>query len=375
MSFRLLESLVIKNLRNIPGWHINRKIVVIESDDWGSIRMPSIESFERLEKSGLDLRSFDAERYNMNDTLATSHDLENLFEVLSTAKDSNGNCAVFTPVTIVANPDFQKIKDTGFQEYFYEPFTETLKRYSGCELSFGLWKEGIEKKLFVPQMHGREHLNVSAWMNALQSGEKNTLAAFQEGMWGFVPPAYPAIDYQAAFLLGNPGELDYHAEVIKEGMDLFKDLFGYAAEYFVPPNGPFNNGLNKVLVDNGIKFRYASKIQHETLGNNKSRKIIHFLGQKDKTGIRYIVRNCFFEPSQAGKDWVDSCLFDIKTAFRWHTPAVISSHRVNFIGSLYPSNLDNGLQQLTLLLRGILKNWPDVEFITSSELGELMNNN
>ena len=32
-----------KWLINIPGWRTNRHIVVIESDDWGSIRMPSCE--------------------------------------------------------------------------------------------------------------------------------------------------------------------------------------------------------------------------------------------------------------------------------------------------------------------------------------------
>ena len=59
-----------KNLSNIPGWSTNRKIVVIESDDWGSIRMPSLETFEKLSSNGLNLSSGDALRYNKNDTLA-----------------------------------------------------------------------------------------------------------------------------------------------------------------------------------------------------------------------------------------------------------------------------------------------------------------
>lgn len=37
---------VIKNFSNLPGWRTNRKIVVIESDDWGSIRMPSLTILE-----------------------------------------------------------------------------------------------------------------------------------------------------------------------------------------------------------------------------------------------------------------------------------------------------------------------------------------
>jgi hypothetical protein len=75
---------------------------------------------------------------------------------------------------------------------------------------------------------------------------------------------------------------------------------------------------------------------------------------------------------QPGRDWVDSCLFDISTAFRWHKPAIISSHRVNYIGALYRENRDNGLIQLEALLREIMKSWPDARFVTSAELGEFI---
>lgn len=320
------------------------------------------------------MSGWDAGRYNLNDTLATSFDLENLFESLSSTKNKLGNHAVFTPVSIVANPDFQMIKDSDFQNYFYEPFTETLRRYPGCERSFDLWKEGIEKRIFVPQMHGREHLNVTAWMRALQNGDKQTRMAFDEGLWGFVPDQnrLPGIDFQAAFLLGNASEVEYHREIILEGLALFEKLFGYRAEYFVPPNGPFNNALNKTLADNGIKFRSGSKIQNESLGNGNTKKVIHWLGQKDKSGLRYITRNCFFEPNQGGKDWVDGCLNDINIAFRWHKPAIISSHRVNYIGALNPSNRENGQLQLKTLLKEIIKNWPDAEFMTTDQVGAMM---
>ena len=36
---------IFHNLLSIPGWRTNRHIVVIESDDWGSIRMPSKEVY------------------------------------------------------------------------------------------------------------------------------------------------------------------------------------------------------------------------------------------------------------------------------------------------------------------------------------------
>jgi hypothetical protein len=118
----------------------------------------------------------------------------------------------------------------------------------------------------------------------------------------------------------------------------------------------------------------ASKIQIEPQGNGEKRKIFHWLGQQNMYSQRYITRNCFFEPCLKGKDWVISCLSEIGIAFRWHKPAVISSHRVNYIGVHDKLNRDKGLHQLTLLLKSILKRWPDVEFFTSDQLGDLLAN-
>jgi len=369
-----IKRKILKHISNIPGWSTKNKIVVFESDDWGSIRMPSITSFNRLEKLGLDLRTRDAERYNLNDTMARSSDLENLFEVLSKFKGVDGRSAVFTPICITANPDFEKIRDANLGKYFFEPFTTTLKKYPGCENSFDRWEEGIQHKLFIPQMHGREHLNVSAWMNALQKGEEQTLHAFNEGLWGFVPDqnTLPGIDYQAAFLLSDPDEIEYHKEIIQDGLDLFEKIFGYRALYFVPPNGKINNTLNATLVGNGILYRSSAKKQNESLGKGNTKKSYHYLGQTEKHGITYITRNCFFEPNQPGIDWVNSCIGDIDIAFRMKKPAIISSHRVNYIGTLNPDNAANGISQLDNLLTEIKKRWPNVQFMTTAQLGNLI---
>ena len=362
------------NIKNIPGWWTNRKIVVFESDDWGSIRMPSRIVYKKLNEAGVDLNSGDSFRYNRYDSLATADDLECLYNILSSVKDSNGNHCVFTVVSVVANPDFKKIQASDFQEYHYEPFTETLKRYPACENSFKLWHEGMQQHLFVPQFHGREHLNVSAWLKALQTNHSHTRIAFNHGMWGFATSSEDnlSVPFQAAFDIEDISELFYQELVIKEGLQLFETLFGYSASYFVPPNGPFNSQLEKTAADYGVKFMSASKIQYEPQGKGRKKIKFHWMGQQNKYGQHYITRNCFFEPSQKGNDWKNMCLNDINIAFRWHKPAVISSHRVNYIGALDCSNRDNSLNQLKILLQTIVKKWPDVEFMTSDSLGKLI---
>ncbi len=367
---------IIKSFSNIPGWRTKKKIVVFESDDWGSIRMPSKEVFDNLLKAGIDLLNDPGFRFNKYDSLATSEDLAFLFDALSSVKDYTGRSAVFTPVSVTANPDFDKICQAGFTGYFFEPFTETLKKYAGCEDSFALWKEGIDKRLFMPQFHGREHLNVKLWMKALQESHKKARVAFDNKMWGISTADAPEIkvEFQAAFDFIDKADLEHHKEIIISGLQLFKKLFGYRATYFVPPNGPFSSTLEPACFKEGIKILSVSKLQIEPLGSGRTRKSLHWMGEKSKSGLRYITRNCLFEPHHNGKDWVDSCLNDISIAFKWNKPAIISSHRVNYIGALDKRNRDRGQKQLGSLLKQIMKKWPETEFITSAELGEIICN-
>ena len=377
MNIPQIKSNILRDVSNMPGWSTKRKIVVIESDDWGSVRMSSLNAFESLKRCGIDESN---NHYNLYDALESNDDLEMLFEVLTNFKDKNGKHPVFTGVNIVANPDFDKIKATNFSEYFYEPFTETLKRYHNHDRVYSLWKEGINNRLFVPIFHGREHLNIRRWMLALQSGHKTTHTAFEVGVTG----VYCGIggekvpNYQAAFDIDKPEDVDGLKNVLETGLTEFEKIYGYKSEYFVPTNGPFNNSLEKVLAQNGIKFINSAKIQHEPQGNGIYKKNIRFIGSKNKLGQVYLTRNCFFEPSSmehpANTDWIGNCMREIESAFRWGKPATISSHRVNYIGFLYPENRERGLKQLSELLTKMLKKWPDIEFMTSVELGNTILN-
>lgn len=373
-----LKSKIIVNLSNVKGWRTKRHIVVIESDDWGSVRMSSLESFERLKAIGMPI---ERGQYNRYDALESNQDLEMLFDTLSQFKDSTGRHPVMTGVNVVANPDFKAIEDNGFTEYAYEPYTKTCGRYPGHDRVYELWKQGIEERLFVPILHGREHLNAQFWMRALQQGHKSTLAGFKERVTGI-----PSIgiggekvpNFQAAFLIDTVDDLAYQKDVIRTGAELFEQLYGFKPKYFVPTNGYFNNTLEKDLYDAGVRYVNTAKRQQEPLGNGQFKINTRFIGDKNQYGQIYLTRNCFFEPAATGYevpanyDWLNYCLKEIEIAFRWHKPATISSHRVNYIGYLHPENREKGLKALSQLLGEIIKRWPDVEFMTSVELGDLI---
>lgn len=374
-----LES-ISNYFKSIPGFHTKRKIIVFESDDWGSIRMPSLDVFNKMIKEGFDTSQGPSGRYNKYDSLATYDDLYKLFEVLASVRDCNGNHFVMTPMCLVANPDFDKIEASGFRTYYYEPFTLTLQKYENCERSFELWKEGISSGIFIPQFHGREHLNIRRWLEALQMEDKDAHLAFKYRFWGYPRRSdsyMPIRSFQASFEIDNPSELENLNKIISDGLKLFNQLFGYSAKCFTPPNGPLNHINEKMSAQYGIKYLQTARvIYYEPIGSGKTRRSLRYLGKRNQYNQLYFVRNCFFEPSEiSGFDWVDKCLNDIRIAFSYNKPAIISSHRVNYIGALIPENRDRGLKQLKELIDKILKTYPNVEFLTSPQLGDLLTEN
>ena len=174
-SLRNIKSSIIQNLINIPGWRTKRKIVVIESDDWGSIRMPSIDVYNAFVKKGFRV---DVSDFNRLDSLESNDDLIALYEVLEVYRDMHGHHPVFTANCVVANPDFKQIKDSSFTHYYYEHVNETLKQYPRRDKVLDLWQEGIANRLFYPQFHGREHLNIIRWISALKIGSDNLKYTF-----------------------------------------------------------------------------------------------------------------------------------------------------------------------------------------------------
>lgn len=362
-----IKQRITHNLLNIPGWRTKRHIVVIESDDWGAIRMPSRDVYEKLLSEGYHV---DKNIYERTDSLARENDLEALFEVLKKYKDQGGRHPVFTINCVVANPDFQKIKENDFREYYYEPFTETLKRYPGCEHSFELWQQGMKEGMIHPQFHGREHLNVARWMNALQMNDSDTRHVFNYGLMGL----FPKDDYSKGnmFQVALDDSQFKHqplSQVLIEGLDLFERIFGYKSETFIAPGYTWNPILEKTLSDKGVSGIQGMVYQQVPGG----KPIRHFMGTKNLNGQIYTIRNCFFEPTQDSD--IEDCLYRVKCAFRWRKPAIICAHRINFIGAICEKNRRENIKKLDMLLSEILRRWPDVEFLSSDQLVEQIKNN
>ena len=364
-------SLLSHNIINLPGWHTQRHILVIESDDWGSIRMPSKEVYAQLLSRGIRV---DKDSYCRYDSLASVDDLSALFDVLTSVKDKNGRNAVLTADAVVANPDFEKIRDNGFLNYYYEPFTTTLKRSKDHEGSFELWRQGIAAGIFHPQFHGREHLNVKKWLRNIQSGDETTRLAFDYGTFGLSHKVDASVkNYMGAFNSGLNEDIVVYEDIITEGLNLFEQLFGYKSESFIATRYTWSPKIEPILKKNGVNYLQGMVSQIIPLDDDQTfvYKKNNFCGKKSENGLTYLMRNCYFEPSQGGPS-AQECLNRVKIAFRWHKPATISMHRLNVIGSIDENNRTRNLKELKWLLDEIVKLYPDVEFMSSDELGRVI---
>lgn len=366
-----------RNLINILGWTTNLKIIVFESDDWGMIRMASRDSFNRLLAKGYPV---DRCVYNRNDALETNEDLLFLMEILDMFKDRRGNPAKFTLNNVVGNPNFNKIKESKFEEYFYEPFTETLKRYDNSHHVMDLYSEGKENNLFQLQFHGREHVNVNRWIGALQRKDKIFLDAFKEGMFTVASGNSTSgrRDYLDAFGNAYGNEIESMQSIIQSGTNLFEDIWGFKSESFIAPCYIWSKEIEPILAKCGIKYIQGIHIQSEPkIGLTlESKKVFHYQGQKGSNNIRYLVRNVHFEPVEkySVKETLDATMRQIENSFLWHKPAIIGSHRANYIGSINPENRSRNLKALKQLIRTILLKYPEVVFMSSDQLGQLMEN-
>ncbi|MBZ9689211.1 hypothetical protein G9F72_023210 [Clostridium estertheticum] len=362
------------NWYNSKGWSTDKKYIVIESDDWGSIRTATPKAYKALIEAGDNI---DKDPFTRYDALASEDDLELLFGVLSGFKDKNGKPPVITANCAVANPDFDRIRESKFENYYFEPFTETLKKYEKHADCFELWKNGMENKVFFPQLHCREHMNITKWIHDLRNGDKNLHLAFKHNMisGGNSFSDNNLFAYMDAF---NYYGVEYDEQletIVSDAVSLFRDIFGYESKSFVASCYVWNSSLERVLKEHKIDYIQGARYQlvPTVQGYSCFDKQKHMIGEKNNYKQLYLVRNCYFEPSLGNRtNEVDLCLAQISNSFKWKKPATISSHRLNYVGYIDESNRDTNLQLLQRLLVEILKKWPDVEFVTSEDLGNII---
>lgn len=360
--FSALSSLLNQRIAESKDIKSGRKVVIFESDDWGAIRVPSNKVHDELIAKGYNLDSRPYERF---DGLEQDKDIEALTQTLSQFSDKRGNHPILTLNYLSANPYFDKIRANNFQYYTWESIDITYKEYSSSARVIELVKEGIGKGVFEVQFHGREHFDILKWLEALQLGDSDVHTAFNYKMCGIFPKNNPA--YGNKYMVALKADTDYLMDVLNQGITEFTRIWGHSPQSFIAPCYTWDSAIEVILKDNGIRVIQSSRFQKIPASN---RKIIHYTGQKNSLGQMYTVRNCAFEPATTAMtiDVVAKTMAEVRKAFKSGTPAIISTHRINYTSRLSEENAVRSRKLLKELLIEILSEFPDVEFSTGVKL-------
>lgn len=368
-----MKQIISNHLKNIPGWRTDRKLVIFSVDDYGNVRIASKEARNKLQEENIPFKS----HFDSFDNLETREDLESLYEVLASVKDKHGNPAIFTPYALSCNIDFETMAANNYQEYIYEILPATYNKLSikdpkAYEGTWAIWQEGIEKGMMKPQFHGREHFNLHIFNDLLQKRNENLLKVLNQNSYVSIPEHN---DYNhswtAAYSFKDVQETSTFLENVRDGLEKFEEVYGYDSMIFTPPAQQFPLHLENELSSLGIQYIDRPRSLNRHLGNGNYQMENHKLGEGDD--MIEIVRNVVFEPTtNPERDWVNFTFKQVEAAFRMKKPANISSHRVNFCGYIDENNRKVGLTALKQLLDKIVTRWPEVEFISADQLGDII---
>lgn len=351
------------------GKTTKRHLLAFFADDYGAIVNNDLKhQMEFLSEGGL----LGEGRFARYDALETNDDLTALFDVLSSFKDINGRNVAWTPLSVCANPNFHKIIKSGYEDYYYQTLDVTYNQKESSNNVLSLIREGIDNGFYLPQFHGREHINIGVLMRALGSRNKNVRLAFEKGaLYSFLGDDGVVSSNQALRIVTDTDLSVYHG-IIRDGIICFEKIYGYKPIHFNAPGDRENRELASIMAEAGIKYIETDKLKNEYLGGGKWRTELHWNGEMNKFGQRYIIRNCVFEPGADTSDWATHTFRQIQIAYKWRKPAIVSTHRVNFAGAISEKNRRRGLSELKRLITLVQRAYPDVEFVTSKSLFEIL---
>ena len=360
----------IKRSINNLGYHCTRPLLVIESDDWGSTRVPSADVLNEFHQR---YPGFALNHYQALDTLDTDKDLTLLAGLLRSFRNDSGAPPVFTLNYAMANPLFDDENHVLGTPFRYEPIWETYEREQGEGITgLSLMLSNDLSDVFKPQLHGREHLNVTVWRKGIAKDEM-LKQAYRMHMTGLDAGVYDGLDA----LNEDNTEISF-TDYLIDATRLFEECFGYKSKSFIPPCYTISKREERMLADLSIHVLQSGMKVNRSMPRRRFIGIPTPMGSKAAKGQVRLVRNVQFEPSRrfykGGKveDVVAKTFDDIRRAINNHQPAIVCSHRVNYVGGICTQNREFSLECLRQLLTLVLEQYPSIGFLTSDELGEMI---
>jgi len=342
-------------LRSWSQVRFKEPIAIFESDDWGLWRSPGDKT---------TLESFGEPKIWGYDQLESIDELEAFYRVFEKYTDSEGNRPFAEANFVVSNPDFNATTTGGYKEIILKPITQDSERLTK-------WNEGISRKVFLPQYHGRLHFNYKKMHEALlndplsrkifEAGIHGGMNNYKDGQWGL----------HSEYLDWTTGAIPENIQQwTLSGLDQFEKAFGYRAKSTVAPQYIFSPEMTGVFSEAGLTCIQGTNMQlyKTTDGTEYKRNLPN--GSHHYKSLVGISRNVKFEPARGVEGWdTKAAIKNAKRLIASNIPVIIDSHRINYVGRFSVE----GLSKLDQFMSELLKT--GVRFVASFELAEAISNN
>jgi hypothetical protein len=229
----------------------------------------------------------------------------------------------------------------------------------------------MQNGTLVPQLHGIEHLNLSALTRLGANNDARVSAAFNEDDWW----DWETLDspLQGHYVDGSalpttPLTIEQTRTLVQDAVDAFQRIFGIPSISTVAPCYLWDEQTEQAWAAHGI--RYIQTAGYRCPGRSGDGTYQQDLseirvGDDSGSGQLYLLRNAMYEPVDGRK--ADGCLVQAMRAYRQGLPVVISTHRYNYTRS--ETECNDSLQGLDQVLTQLESNHGNCRYLSSAELG------
>ena len=302
------------------------RAVVIESDDWGLCAwVPDEDAYQALAGTPA-WRSDPGRRYGRS-TLERAVDVTRLNEVLLGVRGGDGFPPVWQANTVMAAPDYERLMPPDFEA---EPFpVVALPQLPSRWERPGLWgafEAAIAGGSWWPELHGLHHLPVSAWLDALRTGEADALLAHRHQTM-----VCARVEASGEYDPSEPETV--RRDNLERAMALFEGAFGRRALSLCAPDYRWDDLLEREAERRGLGI-FQGKAEQAGGGTPWSRWFQTPRGLASEGGRFYLPARIPFEPRgearASGRLGTEAAQRKVREAWKRGEPAVISSHRLNY---------------------------------------------
>jgi hypothetical protein len=348
--------------RDSVDWS-GQRAVVFESDDWGLAGfVPADSAWHGVDREALAPGRFPAVYWGS--TLEDSAAVAELAAVLERAVGRDGLPAVLQPNYVMSS--LQLEDDDHWRRYDLPAFPPVYARP-------GMWgavRDALGRGVWYPEFHAAWHYDPDRRREQTE-GAPEVAAAARRGIMLF-PGSERARE------LGAWRSTEALTSELEAALDLFRGVFGRRPGSIIAPDYAWNSRNEDIWQGRGLTVIQAKREQRNPgFGVGTAYRIRKWADRQYARAFRpdriYLERNCRFEPVQYPDPdaVVRSCLSEIATAWERGEPAVVETHRINFVHT-DPSVAAAGRAALAGLLQALTDGSRERPvFLTDHELAQL----